>query len=397
MVRRQLPVYSPITLRSLSGGCSTLLSPWRQESTGSLLEAIRGKYGAKDVLLTDSGTSALTLALSGLSCSGSQPVVALPAYCCYDIATAAVGADVRVITYDIHPGTLGPDLDSLSTIARRRPAAVVIAHLYGIPVDLHSIREICGSEGIPIVEDAAQGHGAGYLGQPLGCLGSVSILSFGRGKGVTGGAGGALLALDNSGTGLIHDASLQLEPAGRGTRELIAALAQWILARPSVYSVPASLPFLKLGETVYRPPSPPRRISRAAEAILLKNWCACETEADRRKANAARLLQHASECDGIETIEIPQGGEAGYLRFPVVVASTMRPRFDSPRARRLGIMPAYPKPLVDLRQFTHRCVNRGDTFPGARLLAQRLFTIPTHSKLSAADLRCIEAILRAAP
>jgi dTDP-4-amino-4,6-dideoxygalactose transaminase len=396
MVRQQLPVYSPISLRSLADGWNALFSASDAGSANSLLEVIRDKYGAKEVLLTDSGTSALTLAIAGLCRTGTKPLIALPAYCCYDIATAAVGADIQVVAYDIHPRTLGPDLDSLKTAASYEPAAVVIAHLYGIPVDLRRVQQICEAEDIPVIEDAAQGHGAGYAGRPLGSWGSVSILSFGRGKGVTGGAGGALLALDDRGRELARDANRRLEPPSRGTRELIAAFAQWILARPAVYSVPASLPFLKLGETIYRPPRIPRQISRAAEAVLSRNWCSFETESELRKSNAARLQRCAGECKGVETIETPLRGEAGYLRFPVVVASGTRSSFDSPKAQRLGITPAYPKPLVGLSHFTDRCVNRGDEFPGARLLAQRLFTIPTHSKLSAADLRSIETLLRAA-
>jgi dTDP-4-amino-4,6-dideoxygalactose transaminase len=105
-------------------------------------------------------------------------------------------------------------------------------------------------------------------------------------------------------------------------------------------------------------------------------------------------MQCACGREGIETIEIQQNGEAGYLRFPVVVGTGRRTSFDSARARRLGIMPAYPKPLVDLSDFTDRCMTCVADFPGARLLSERLYTFPTHSKLSATDLQGIEILLR---
>jgi len=312
-----------------------------------------------------------------------------------DIATAAVGANIQIAAYDIDPHTLGPDLATLVAVARQKPSAVVIAHLYGIPVDLDSVREICQSEGIPLIEDAAQGHGAAYAGKSLGSFGSVSILSFGRGKGVTGGTGGALLALDDRGIDLLRDARLRLGSPARGTTDWIAALAQWILARPSVYSLPASLPFLKLGETIYRAPSLPRQIAQAAAAVLTENWDASEVESEIRKANAARLMECAGGSEEIATIRIQQNAEAGYLRFPVVAAAGIPTSFDSATARHLGIMPAYPRPLVDLSDFANRCVNCSAAFPGARLLAERLYTIPTHSKLSATDLQGIEILLRA--
>ena len=75
-------------------------------------------------------------------------------------------------------------------------------------------------------------------------------MSFGRGKGVTGGRGGALLV--NPGWRGGSDES-PLLPGIRGVMEVPALKAQWLLARPWLYRIPASLPFLGLGDTVYRP------------------------------------------------------------------------------------------------------------------------------------------------
>ena len=68
--------------------------------------------------------------------------------------------------------------------------AVVVAYLYGIPFDTAPVRAAAGAVGAWLIEDAAQGAGASFRGRALGAFGDLSMLSFGRGKGVTAGRGG---------------------------------------------------------------------------------------------------------------------------------------------------------------------------------------------------------------
>jgi hypothetical protein len=58
--------------------------------------------------------------------------------------------------------------------------------------------------------------------------------------------------------------------------------------------------------------------------------------------------------------------------------------------KELGIWPSYPRSLADLAGFGERRVNAGDSFPGARELADRLVTLPVHSRLSPRDLDALE-------
>ncbi len=61
--------------------------------------------------------------------------------------------------------------------------------------------------------------------------------------------------------------------------------------------------------------------------------------------------------------------------------------FDSSIAKRLGVMPGFPQSLADLPGFGDRCVNCEHGFPGARCLAEQLFTLPTHGRLTVTDTR----------
>ena len=71
--------------------------------------------------------------------------VALPAFGCFDVASAAIGADVPVSLYDIDPDTLSPDPDSLSRAFSQGARVAVIAPLYGVPVDWESLEAMRGA------------------------------------------------------------------------------------------------------------------------------------------------------------------------------------------------------------------------------------------------------------
>src|SRR5207247_2360158 len=88
-------------------------------------------------------------------------------------------------------------------------------------------------------------HGGGRRGRPLGSLGVVSVLSFGRGKGWTGGRGGALLSRGGAGgNGGNGNGGGGEGGLWREAGVLALAAAQWAFARPAAYGIPASLPWL---------------------------------------------------------------------------------------------------------------------------------------------------------
>ena len=167
--------------------------------------------------------------------------------------------------------------------------------------------------------------------------------------------------------------------------------AQWLLGRPSLYAVPSALPFLRLGETVYHLPAPVGAMSAVAASALAVTLPLGAAEAEVRRANAGRLLERRGK--GATPVRVPAGGVAGYLRLPLVAAPSIRAAAATLEARALGIMPGYPLPLCDLPGFAERVVNRQDRFTGARTLAERLITLPTHGLLGEADLDRLETWL----
>lgn len=381
----QPPVYSPLTLGAVLAGVRSLAAR-DDAATDRLTKELAVEYGASRVVLTDSGTSALALAIR--AAAGNRPV-ALPAYGCYDLATAADTAGVPVVLYDLDPATLGPDWPSAQRALAQGAKAVVAVHLFGIPVDLPRLVALAAASGATVIEDAAMGIGASRAGLIAGAGAPLGVLSFGRGKGVTGGHGGALV--------VAHGTALQVQaPEADATsiKELVPLLAQWLLARPAFYGIPARLPFLGLGETIYRPVAPARRISNVAVAVLARTRALRERETAIRRHNAERLIAAAKQGGRARIVAIEAGATPGYLRLPLVMQPETRAVTLGPEARALGIMPGYPLSLDALPGFGERVVDRGTGVPGAHALASGLITVPTHSRLAERDLVRLEAWLR---
>lgn len=391
MIRRQPPVYSPIHAGVLAKAVTRAWTPGRTDPRSALSTLLADRYGAAAVALLGSGTQALTLAIR-LARQEQEGPVALPGFTCYDVATAAIGADAPVLLYDLDPQTLGPDWSSLEAALEGGARTIVVAYLYGFPVDWDRVQELAEQYGATVIEDSAQGTGASWRGRPLGALGELSVLSFGRGKGWTGGGGGALLARGLTADGRSDLSALTREQGTGEIRTAVTLLAQWALGRPSLYGLPYRVPWLHLGETHYREPEPLQGIPRiSAGAVTATAEQAAEAASARRRV--ASLLRRATEKnDGLQVPVAAGSGQPGYLRLPIrVVDSADRVRLLS-RLEGTGAAPSYPTSLDDLPQIRD-AIAAAASIPNAEALAAELVTVPTHSLLQPRDLERLTTTL----
>ena len=377
--RYQPPALSPVSPAALLDGLVAALGNSRA-STEAVTDELKRLYRATDVLLTDSGTSALVVALRTLLPRGGT--VAYPAYACIDLTAAALRAGVRVRLYDLDPVTLSPDLDSLRRTMVRGVDAILVANLYGYPLDVTGVNALAAERGIPVIEDAAQAAGGTLHGARAGGLASISILSFGRGKGTSAGSGGALLSRSVGQSDAIPFAAARLADGSRGAHELVALLAQWLLARSELYRLPASVPALRLGEMTFKAATEPRSISAAAAAILPVALRMEEGELSHRRRRAKELITLLRSTGGrLLPIRCVPGGDAGFLRLPFLdTAGDARPNES------IGVMRGYPLTLDQHEQLAPILATGERAGRGAQQLRDRLFTAPTHSRLTASDV-----------
>jgi perosamine synthetase len=376
--RRQPPVLSRVSSRALVGGLGATLG-LGASAHEVVSAALRERYGCRDALLTDSGTAALILALGKLAPAGGT--VALPAYGCIDLTTAALGVGLRVRLYDIDPATLSPDLDSVRAVIKRGVDTIVVTHLYGYPADMIGVKALAAEEGTSVIEDAAQGAGGSLCGALLGSIGDVSVLSFARGKGMTGGSGGALLVRTPALAQWTSRARLGLQAGSRGGKAVLSLAVQRLLSHPNLYRLPASIPALKLGEMIYHPPRIPRAMSAASASVLRWSLADDVRQLAARRACAGELLSLVRDTPGVSAVRPLTGGESGFLRFALIdKRGTLVPRAD------LGAVRGYPLTLEQHPQLRPLLLPGEIAGTGAQLLRDRLFTVPTHYRVDARDL-----------
>jgi len=152
--------------------------------------------GAKEAVAMNSGTSALHIAMRLLDIGPGDEVITTP---CTFVATSwaisYVGA--RPVYVDIEDATFNLDPSRVERAITPRTKAILPVHLYGHPFDIDPFLEISRKHRIPLVEDAAQAHGATYKGKMIGSFGVMSCFSFYPGKNLGAyGEGGALLTND---------------------------------------------------------------------------------------------------------------------------------------------------------------------------------------------------------
>ena len=370
-LRHQLASTSPVHLRGLVVAAAAQGDP-----TQRLRRVIRAEYRVSDAVLCGSGTEALVLAFETAERLLEAPAgLVLPAFSCFDVAAAAVRFGRPVTFYDIDPHTMGPELESLEHALATGSHIVLIASLFGISPDWRALDPVLASADAFIVEDAAQGHGGRWEGSPLGGHGRLGVLSFGRGKGWTGGEGGALLIRDERD----RDAVVRpLQPARPGAVILAKATAQWALGRPSLYGIPRAIPSLALGQTQYRDVGIPRDMSPVAAALALGTKAQADACVEVRRARSARYTTLLANAGFSFRLRLPPGSEAGFSRFPAVLPRGMG-TFRSPAtALRLGAAPGYPAALPHLDQVRPLLSAPPQLLPGARTLVQQLVTFPTH-------------------
>ena len=382
ILRRQLPVASPISPAAvLRASVAALLGTVSVSDARTLLLQ---RYGAMAAALTDSGTSALVLALR-LAVPGGG-IVALPGYACVDVAAAAIRAGVKVRFYDTDPSTLSPDLESVERVLQRGVSAIVVAHIFGYAADVLGVRTLAVAHGATVIEDAAQGAGGTLHGCRLGSLGDLAVLSFGRGKGMSAGGGGALLAFDTSWSSRVND--ITLPPAGRGMSALPKLAGQWALGRPALYILPSMLPWLHLGEMVYHEAGEPGSLSDVSRALLPAAVALEQHELAVRRRNAAALESRAALAPRIGLVQPIAGSQPGYLRYAVRDAGGERLT-----AHAYGVVRPYPRTLAEHHELASARMAGEPGTPLSVELSRTLFTLPVHGMVRSRDFDALDAWL----
>ncbi len=384
-VQRMLPpAAAPLKLGDIVQGLRGVVEPEKIQKT--LKQGLSEYFNVKHVFLVSSGKAALTMILLALkSLSPSRRQVLIPAYTCYSVPSAIVKSGLDVALCDIDPDHFDYNYDLLPGAIGMNTLCVVAGNLFGVPSDTERIVELCRSKGIYVVEDAAQAMGGTHNKRLIGTIGDVGFFSLGRGKNITCGSGGIIVTNSDAIASALETLYAQLPEAGllENGVEFLKAILLALFIRPSLYWLPAGLPFLKLGETFFYWDFPIRRLS-GMQAGMLKHWRRRLEDYNRaRKENAAYYCTTLQNGVNLKTGACREVTTAdALLRMPVLANSReMRDDILARLSKRgFGVSRMYPGPINRIEEI--KSAFSGKEYPAAQMLADRLFTVPVHPLVS---------------
>jgi perosamine synthetase len=155
-------------------------------------EQFAARMGRKHGIAVSNGSVALDAAVSALGLGPGDEVI-LPTFTIISCAAAILRAGAVPVLVDSEPLTWNMQARQVKARLTSRTKAIMLVHIFGLPVDMDPILEVAAERGIAILEDAAEMHGQTYKGRPCGAFGDISTFSFYPNKHVTTGEGGMIL------------------------------------------------------------------------------------------------------------------------------------------------------------------------------------------------------------
>jgi len=165
--------------------------PFVRQFEEQLAKRVQRKYG----IAVSNGSAALEASVAALNI-GSGDEVILPTFTIISCASAIIRAGAVPVVVDCDPYTWNMDVNQIKDKITSKTKAIMVVHIYGLPVDMEPVLDLANKYGLKIIEDAAEAHGLDYNGKPCGSFGDISTFSFYPNKLVTTGEGGMIVTND---------------------------------------------------------------------------------------------------------------------------------------------------------------------------------------------------------
>jgi len=199
MKHRDYPVAEPeIGTKELENVVEAVRTGWissRGRFVGEFEDSFAKYIGSRHAIATSSGTGALHLALTALDIGLGDEVI-VPDLTYAGTANAVIRTGARPVLVDIDPSYWCMDTARIEEAITPRTKAIIPVHLYGHPCYMSAIMEIAQRQGLYVVEDCAEAHGAQFERRKVGSFGHIACFSFYANKVITTGEGGMCLTND---------------------------------------------------------------------------------------------------------------------------------------------------------------------------------------------------------
>lgn len=323
-------------------------------------EKFSSRVGRTYGVAVANGSAALDIAVKATGIAAGEEVI-MPAFTIISPAASVVRAGGVPVLVDSCSDTWNMDVSAIEAKITKKTRAILVVHIYGLPVDMDPVLELAKKYGLKVIEDAAEMHGQTYKGKPCGSFGDLSIFSFYPNKHITTGEGG-MVVTDN-----------------RELAERCASLR--------------NLCFLPKKRFVHEELGWNYRMTNLQAALGLAQLERLDEFVARKRRMGARYRELLKSVKGIHLpLEKTGYAESIYWVFGVVLDGGAP--FDAEEAmrrlseRKVGTRPFF-WPMHEQPVFRRMGLFEGERYPVAERLARRGFYIP--SGLALTDGQMIEA------
>lgn len=159
-------------------------------------EQFSARIGRKYGIAVSNGSVAIDAAVVALGIGQGDEVI-MPTFTIISCAAAVVRAGAVPVVVDCNPNTWNMEVGQIEARITPRTKAIMVVHIFGLPVDMAPVLALAQKHGLKVIEDAAEMHGQTCSGQPCGSFGDISTFSFYPNKHITTGEGGMIVTNDS--------------------------------------------------------------------------------------------------------------------------------------------------------------------------------------------------------
>jgi len=354
-------------------------------------------YKDDQILYFNSGTSALYFLLKHLKyhSDNRRSEVILPAYTCPAVIAAVIRAKLRPVLSDVSTDKFSLRLDDMRQKINTNTLAIIQVELCGIIPYNKLISQLCRQNNITFIGDCAQSFGNYLLDKNLYKTQEYDymIFSFGRGKPINLLHGGGILArmemdsLVKKGPDCGIDVGII-----RNLITILNVILYKIFFNSILYIIPRSIPFIKLGETIY---SPDFKVKRISKYILNLLTVISERYAELGNTHRAISSRYHQLLDMYEDqiTNSAYNKKDDLIRFPILFYESLKRNQILKELNRAGIGATgyYPHPLHSQPGLEEYGLNTCDN---ASIIAKRILTLPVHELLEEKHITQVHEIFR---
>jgi perosamine synthetase len=154
-------------------------------------------FGRKHAIAVTNGTVAIDIAIDALELKEGDEII-LPTFTIISCITGLLRKKCIPVFIDQQDDTWNMDVTQIENKITSKTKAIMVVHIYGLPVDMNPVLGIAEKYNLKVIEDAAEMHGQEYYGKRCGSFGDISTVSFYPNKHITTGEGGMVFTDDDS-------------------------------------------------------------------------------------------------------------------------------------------------------------------------------------------------------